>query len=69
MADIYAAREVDTGAVSGKKLAEALSNGKYVGDFDAIVAYLGETLREGDLLVVMGAGDIYKIFEKMGFEE
>lgn len=68
IADIYAAREVDTGEVSGKKLAQALPNGRYVGDFDAIVAYLGETLRAGDLLVVMGAGDIYKIFEKMGFE-
>ncbi len=68
VADIYAAREPDTGAVSGKKLAQALSNGTYVGDFDAIVAYLRETLREGDLLVVMGAGDIYKIFEKMGLE-
>jgi UDP-N-acetylmuramate--alanine ligase len=65
-ADIYAAREPDTGVVSGQKLAQALPNGKYVGDFDAIVAYLRETLREGDLLVVMGAGDIYKIFEKMG---
>ncbi len=69
VADIYAAREADTGAVSGKKLAAALPNGKYVGDFDAIADYLRRTLREGDLLVVMGAGDIYKIFEKMGLEE
>ena len=66
IADIYAAREIDTGIVSGKKLAEALPNGKYVGDFDAIVAYLKEILREGDLVVVMGAGDIYRIFKKMG---
>ncbi|MBE6662226.1 MAG: UDP-N-acetylmuramate--L-alanine ligase [Ruminococcaceae bacterium] len=69
LADIYAAREIDTGEVSGKKLAEALPNGKYVGDMDAIVAYLRQTLAEGDLLIVMGAGDIYKIFEKMGLEE
>ncbi len=68
IADIYAAREVDTGAVSGEKLAGALPNGKYVGDMDAIVSYLREVLREGDLLIVMGAGDIYKIFEKMGLE-
>lgn len=69
LADIYAAREVDTGTVSAKKLAEALPNGKYVGDMDAIVSYLKETLAEGDLLIVMGAGDIYKIFKKLGFEE
>ena len=69
VADIYAAREPDTGVVSAKKLAQALPNGKYVGDLDDIVAYLGETLRVGDLLLVMGAGDVYKIFEKMGFEK
>ena len=66
IADIYAAREKDTGVVSGKSLAEALPNGKYVGDLDAIVEYLKGTLKEGDLLVVMGAGDIYKIFDIMG---
>ncbi len=66
IADIYAAREKDTGVVSGKRLAEALPNGKYVGDLDAIVEYLRGTLTEGDLLVVMGAGDIYKIFDIMG---
>ncbi len=66
IADIYAAREADTGEVSAEKLAAALTNGKYVGDADAIVAYLRDTLTKGDLLVVMGAGDIYKIFGKMG---
>ncbi|MBO5305525.1 MAG: UDP-N-acetylmuramate--L-alanine ligase [Clostridia bacterium] len=67
-ADIYAAREVDTGEVSGKRLAEALPHGKYVGDMDDIVRYLKQTLTAGDLLIVMGAGDIYKIFKKMGLE-
>ncbi len=65
IADIYAARELDTGIVSAKKLADALPNGKYVGDNDAIVSYLRQTLRGGDLLIVMGAGDIYKIYAKM----
>ena len=66
IADIYAAREKDTGVVSGKSLAEAMSNGKYVGDLGEITEYLRGTLGEGDLLVVMGAGDIYKIFDLMG---
>ncbi len=68
IADIYAAREPDTGIVNGKRLADAIPNGKYVGDIDAIVAYLKQTLRKGDLLIVMGAGDIYHIFKKMGLE-
>lgn len=69
IADIYAAREADDGTVSAKKVAENLENGLYVGDNDNIIEYLEHELREGDLLVVMGAGDIYKIFDKMNFEE
>ena len=66
IADIYAAREVDTGVVSAKKLADALPNGKYVGDLASIVQYLEKTVTPDDLVVVMGAGDIYKIFPLMG---
>ena len=66
IADIYAAREVDTGVVSAGKLADALPNGKYVGDLSAIVQYLRDTVTPEDLVIVMGAGDIYKIFPLMG---
>lgn len=67
VADIYAAREQDTGVVSAEKLAAAIGErGKYVGDTDAILSYLGATLGAGDCLVIMGAGDIYKIFPKLG---
>lgn len=65
-ADIYAAREPDTGIVSAEKLALALPNGKYVGDNDAIAEYLGKILEKDDVLVVMGAGDIYRLYPKLG---
>lgn len=68
IADIYAAREIDNGEVSAKKVADHLKNGKYVGDMSHIAEYLTNELRDGDLLVVMGAGDIYKLFDKMHFE-
>ncbi len=66
IADIYAAREVDTGEVSAEILARALSNGKYVGDMAAIRDYLAAAVRPEDLILVMGAGDIYKLFGLMG---
>ena len=65
IADIYAAREPDTGMVSASGLAAAINRGRYEGDFRGIVSYLEKELREGDVLVVMGAGDIYKLFGAM----
>ena len=66
IADIYAAREIDTGMVSASGLAAAIEGGCYVGDFKNIVSYLRSCLKEGDVLIVMGAGDIYKMFGLMG---
>ncbi len=60
-ADIYAAREKNTCGISSKNLADAVENGTYVGDFDAIGDYIRAKLSPGDLLIVMGAGDIIKI--------
>lgn len=68
IADIYAARETDTGEISAQKVADAIPNAEYVGDMRAIAEYLKNSLRSGDLLVVMGAGDIYKLFDYMNFE-
>ena len=60
-ADIYAAREKNEYGISSKDLADALENGKYLGDFDSITDYLKETIKENDLLLIMGAGDIINI--------
>lgn len=67
LADIYAAREKDTGVVSSLKLGDAIRargiNTKNLHSFEAIVEYLQETLKEGDLLLTVGAGDVNKIGE------
>lgn len=67
-ADIYAARETDDGSVSSSMLASDVENGAYVGGLQDIVEYLKSKLKDGDLLVVMGAGDIYKIYDLMNLE-
>ncbi|MFR8712059.1 MAG: UDP-N-acetylmuramate--L-alanine ligase [Anaerotignum lactatifermentans] len=67
IADIFAARETDDGTVSAAHLAERIAqtgkSARYVGDFAAIEAYLREHCKSGDLLMTVGAGDVYKIGE------
>jgi UDP-N-acetylmuramate--alanine ligase len=69
IADIYAAREKDNGEVSAKKVADAIPNAVYKGGFEEIAEYLGNELKEGDLLVVMGAGDVFKIYDLMDLKK
>lgn len=68
LADIYAAREKNTGEINSEMLCEAIcKNGVdaiYLESFDKILDYFRGTLKEGDLLITMGAGDVYKIGER-----
>ena len=69
VADIYAAREKDTGLIHSRDLADAINsfshNAMYMKEFSEIAQYLQEHIREGDLVLTMGAGDVYKIGESM----
>ncbi|MEG1363168.1 MAG: UDP-N-acetylmuramate--L-alanine ligase [Clostridia bacterium] len=63
--DIYAAREKDEGIVSSEKLVELLlkNNVKaiYIKEFDDIVKYLKENLKDNDIVLTIGAGTITKL--------
>jgi len=65
LTDIYAAREIDTGEVNSSMLAEKIAaSGKkvfYFNDFNAITDFLEKNAQSGDLIITMGAGDVYKI--------
>ncbi|MBZ9609593.1 UDP-N-acetylmuramate--L-alanine ligase [Clostridium estertheticum] len=67
LADIYAAREKDTGVISsnmlGDRIREKSVNCINLHSFDEIVDHLNNNLKEGDILLTMGAGDIVKIGE------
>lgn len=67
LADIYAAREKDTGIVSSEMLAEKIKEKgvlcRNFHHFNDIVAYLENILQEGDLLLTVGAGDVVKVGE------
>jgi len=68
IADIYAAREKDTGVVSSQMLAEAIqSKGvkcKNMHIFSEIVDYLHKNMKDGDLLLTVGAGDVFQVGEE-----
>jgi UDP-N-acetylmuramate--alanine ligase len=69
LADIYPARERDPGDISSSILAEAAgkyhSDVRYLGGFDTIEAHLRRKAVAGDLIITMGAGDIYRIGESL----
>ncbi len=68
-ADIYAAREVNSFGVNTRQLAEKIGDkARYGGDFESCARMLADTLREGDVGIVMGAGDVYKVFDYLDFE-
>ena len=67
--DIYAAREKDNGSIHSTNLVDALiENGvdaQYMSSFENIENYLLEHAEEDDIVVTMGAGNVYTIGEKM----
>jgi UDP-N-acetylmuramate--alanine ligase len=69
LAPIYAAREVDDGTISSEILASKISEkGSFVksfGSLNEIENYLIHQSKKGDVVVVMGAGDVYKIAENI----
>ena len=59
-AQIYAARETNEWGVTSEKLAED-AGGLYFPTLGEIAGYLRKELRDGDMLIVMGAGDVIKL--------
>jgi len=70
IADIYAARETDTLGISSKNVADLINEahpGKahYVPSFGDVENFLLSDLGPGDVCITMGAGDIYKVGERL----
>lgn len=67
LVDIYAAREADTGIINSEMLCDAvIRNGVdavYLKSFDEAINYLKGQMESGDVLITMGAGDVYRIGE------
>lgn len=69
LVDIYASREKDTGLVSSadlQKKIEALgTTAYYIGDMSDAKKFLQENCSPQDMLITMGAGDVFKLGESL----
>jgi len=59
LTDIYAAREHNTVGVSSKDLADRIPGSAYCKTLQDVTAYLRSIAQEGDVILTVGAGDIY----------
>ena len=65
--DIYAAREIDTKGVTPAGFAARIGAGaSATPSFAEAARVLREELRAGDVAIIMGAGDVYKVFGFLG---
>ena len=69
LADIYAARETDNLGISSADLQKAIGELDkecyYFHSFEEIEKFLLKNCINGDLLITMGAGDVYKVGEAL----
>ena len=67
--DIYAAREVNTYNISEEDLIREINKlGKeaiHISDYDEVIKYLKDNVKEGDLILTLGAGNVTKIANKI----
>jgi len=68
--DVYPAREQPIPGISGKLIADAAINSghrnvNYVQDKNLLYTKVKEIVKDGDIIITMGAGDIWKLAEQL----
>ena len=67
LVDIYAAREQNVYGVSSEMLAKEIGEKALsCGTFDGLAKKLLQDAEAGDLVIVMGAGDIFRVYDLLG---
>ncbi len=69
LAEIYAAREQNIYGISSADLAKELPNGQFFADNDALEKTLRAVASPGDIILTVGAGDVYQIGESLRANE
>ncbi len=65
LAEIYAARERNTIGISSAHVAEQVPRSVFCETLPEVTAYLREHIQEGDVVITMGAGDIFRAGEAL----
>ncbi len=73
MTDVYAAREEPIPGVSGELVVEAARasghrNVGYVTHWRELPPVLAQSIREGEVVLTMGAGDVFKLGQQLAAE-
>lgn len=63
LTEIYAAREKNTVGISAEDLAEKIPGSVFCSGFDELADKLRDEAKAGDIILTVGAGDIYKVGE------
>ena len=71
LAKIYPAREIDDGSISSNDIRNSIKNDKmnkniiceYFEKFEDIIDFISKNAKNGDIVVTMGAGDVYKLHD------
>lgn len=65
LAEIYAAREQNTIGISSADLAKEIDGSKFFPSFEELETFLRENARPGDIILTVGAGDIFRVGEAL----
>ena len=65
LAEIYAAREKNDVGISSRDLAAAVPGARMAKSFEELADWLYEDARQGDLILTVGAGNIYTVGEEL----
>ena len=68
LAEIYAAREQNTTGISSADLAKQIPNSRFFASFEELEASVRGEARQGDIILTVGAGDIFRIGEHLAQE-
>ena len=65
LAEIFAAREQNTIGISSADLAKEIPNARFFPTFGEIENTLRDVARPGDIILTVGAGDVFRIGEHL----
>ena len=65
LAEIFAAREKNTIGISSSQLAEQIPGANFYSGFDGLENALRSLAQPGDIILTVGAGDVYRVGEKL----
>jgi len=61
ISEIMGSREVNTIGIQAADLADKIPGAIQIDSLSDIAEYLAENCREGDLVITLGCGDVYKV--------